>query len=1600
MTIDHRSNGVSREAAELSGDQDQSPDRLLLRLERAPDGRFRVDAVGPAGRAEATVAWPDLVPTASNGDPEPDPWAEARRIGARLHGAAFPSPIQRLLDESRHKVGEAPLPIVLELADPALAALPWELLRDPETERFLVLSPTTPLSRRLIGPEAIPATTPKGSLRASSELRVGVVAPVADEAAMAGALQVGADPRVQVALQPVGATAKTRPHVVQLDEGAAASGTVPPGTPLVVRVGDDSATPAPMGAGAVVTLPAAMPPEARTSFLIHLYAALAAGSPVDAAMTTARRTLADERSLLDLAWSQPVLAVAGTPAPLVGPRRRFARVGGQVRERTAGWVSDTLSGVVSSVAVFLLGLTLFRLGFSSSPEFEVDILSPFALFESFKALVLELSAFQEFFLLGAGASLLTLTVLVAVLWLRHRRDAAGEQARWHRRLSGAFVSLRAVSFLAVATLTVLGAYAYQQYLWNYGLKCPFGSLCVGLTREVAAASFKGELADALFNQGQARRVVVRELPVNFDARDTGQARTLGKRIGAEAVIIYRADEGDDGTTNYVAYVVFTDPKTGLTVGGEPAKVEDPAEGAPTVSQAATVRVREGVEVPALQTETLSELVNASSGIIAYDDDRAADAIARLELALPQDVDAPNTGVLNFYLGNAYTLDDQSAAASAAYERAAAFFERRQQAGDKLGPQDELLLVRAYRERGHIAAFADELDTALAWYEKAVGLREDLLARAGGLERPGEVHATYARLFTFMADAYRAQAKTEEQQFWHERATAEIDALAASADPNDTLALLEQSVARFFNGDCSGAVTDLERLLTLDPTETDALNDIGIIHQFQGRDDLAVEQWQQIIRLNPDAITARELVALNLTTRGLADGQFVEPAYLLQAEQQHRDILRLDPRDVDAHEELADLAEIRAGALQLDSTALFEDDALTVAKSSVLWQQDPARRQAALDLHDSEIEERRILATELQPGNPTRQAELASAYAGRQAVLESWLPDLPREDQEFRTAGEQILADAAQIYDWTDKVLAPDAPASRLDRLTAWAERLESRDREWSWYTFYAPDPERQAAVEKVYQEEVAAALALVEAEPIVALDEVAPARLIYNNAAFIHLTFAPDDAAAAEEQRQADDLTTRETTERRQRTRHTATFCTAEQDKEAGNTLLQEGDLAGARQQYEAALAANPSHVGALTNLAFALYLQGDIPGAIARTRTLTDMLPNDPLAWRNLGLYQLVAGDGSAATDAYGRFLETSADLPPQERLFHLRSAIADLHGLVDTRPELGPGVLAVVPLVGRALDGMGDDATATFQYPARYAQLGAVALDADNPAAAEPLLRRSLALDPHQPVAHADLVLTVAATGHDPTAATESAIAETRDLLWVRTIDVDADAVLASMETEAERYRERFPLRQTDVEGFLRAITAERARRDDPAHGVAGTSYTSPTFGYSLTWDAAWSEAEASAESGFDTLDLSSDGASVSFWARTSADASPEPCLAERVASSRNLTGVRDFGPKRDASRQPIAGVDGSRAFAVYTYTFAAGDGTPASYVQHVECRVLVPYESVVQITMITVPEDYAEQAEALERLLTGLRLPAAPTTPLVPAATPVAERTADSD
>lgn len=1287
---------------------------------------------------------------------------------------------------------------------------------------------------------------------------------------------------------------------------------------------------------------------------------------------------------------------------------------------------SAVPGAIAGGIVALLALALYPVAFGDA-QLGLSLFTPRSLLNNLTDLVIRISTYKDQRLLGAALLLLLGTVATVAAWWH----AARVRHHWGSdliRLVGRRVGLRGVAFMAVVTLVVIGAYSYQQYQWRIALPVPEGKLGLAITREASAASleeYHEQLALGLAPGDSAEQVVVRELPVNFDSNDVEEARSLGLRIDADAVLIYREEASNTPEEGrYVAYVVLTRPHE-TSVFGDTGSVSTAADASTGELPA---ELEAGVAVPTLRARTREEVgsdfVNATAGIIAYDMGRYAVAIALLNQAHPENLESPNAGIVNYYLGLAYRMNDQSEEAKAAQERSATVFEQRLQARGALSTQDELILVKAYAERCFLAGLDDDWDGATTWCEKGLPYRDGLLAKADALDRPADVQMAYYWLYGLLADAYGAKQRPEDERYWRTRAEDEAADLGRQAEPDDPYPLIYQARARLYSGDCVGGVNAINQAFALNPTDTrllrDAHNNLGILYYFQGRGDLAEQEWLQAAALDPKDIVSRENLANLMQDRGLAV-QYVDLTYVSQAEDYYRQILAIDPANANAHTELAELAWWRAqGAAVLDSTALFSGDDLATAKSQALWDVDPVRRQTAYDAYGDAIQERRTIAIELRPDDPGAMAEVAAAYEARIELIYSALlaygiygPASPDQDAAWvRQTGETLLADIAQVREWSDRVLA-DPNASRLAMLTAWQARLGALEREWSWYLFdaFGPDPAKATQVEQEFRQGISDAVAFIEAAPIGSTDEIAPARAVYFEALFVARVDG-DQSAADGYQAKINDLTSRETGEYSVSTEHLATKCTEERERAAGDEALGTGDAPGAEQHYQAALQVNPQHVPALLGLARARQAQGDLPGAIAQAQAATQVTPNDPVAWELLAYYQFLSGDVTAAGASYDRYVAAVTPLPAQARMASLDGAIDHLSDALDEDPARTAGVLQVVPRFAAVLDGMAADGAGTYQYPALYAALGRLALYADDPIGAEPLLRRAVgfeqspdgaadcqgyvptACDAHQPVAWADLALAAIAQGRDGTAELDAAMRETEADVWLRIDGYDPASLRSQMRKEARAYAKRFPDRAGVVDSFEQAIDAEKERLDLLEEGVDGAAYRSPTYGVTLSWEPAWTIADVSSDQdpGIDVIRLSN-GVSDVLVETASSHADPVACIEGATEHYRGISGWSDFEPEGRPKGRSIGASVAPRGSAAYSFTWQS-----QRYVLYLECRAAPSGQFGVLVTAIIPAASYEAQRQPVNQLLATLQAPAESTetaaaTAATPAATPVA-------
>lgn len=175
--------------------------------------------------------------------------------------------------------------------------------------------------------------------------------------------------------------------------------------------------------------------------------------------------------------------------------------------------------------------------------------------------------------------------------------------------------------------------------------------------------------------------------------------------------------------------------------------------------------------------------------------------------------------------------------------------------------------------------------------------------------------------------------------------------------------------------------------------------------------------------------------------------------------------------------------------------------------------------------------------------------------------------------------------------------------------------------------------------------------------------------------------------------------------------------------------------------------------------------------------------------------------------------------------------------------------------------------------------------------------------------------------------------------------------------------------------LSGWSGAAAFQSDDSEGAESGVEGNSYTSPAFGYSITWDRDWEVTDEQNDAEYNKIVLANAAQSVYFEGVV--DSSDlDSCVEQIIQNVTDEDGVSDVEQRED-SDGPIGGSEDGRSWAVYNLTFTGSNGDPINFVEYVDCRPIVEGESLLVISSIIPEEQYDDEIVALESLLEGLSL-----------------------
>ena len=1011
----------------------------------------------------------------------------------------------------------------------------------------------------------------------------------------------------------------------------------------------------------------------------------------------------------------------------------------KVRTGTVNWVKDTARGMANSAAMVLFTLLLVQFGvMAEAKEFSFDLFAPYEFWKSFSGLVVDWSQWNEWLLLGLALAAAAATVGLYLRWRAYVRAHPVEEVEYEvgpdgkqrkkpkpffQRTEDVLNSMKTVTTAGMISALLFGAYAYQQYLWNVELPVPADKIGVAFTRQIGSTVAVDRLADALRQMGHEGQIVMRNLPVTFDARDTAQAQELARRIGAQAVVIYREEDAStpssasapDGmaglaspplqaaeattattrTARYTAYVVFADPQMGV-------EIPVPQRSASGGVQTLTFKTKEGVEIPRLETTDLGRLMEATAGILLYDKDRYLPAIAHLSNALPPagEPATQSDALIYYYLGAAHYLINENEKAAEAYDRGIEIYA----ANPRPSLQDRITYARALSTRGLLYFDAGDPEAAERTLSRATSLREEVDRDQSALSDP----ATFRRVHETFGNAYVYRMQVEQRpnggdpeaaKLWADRARQEAEALLSRED--DWRGRLSGIWMTYRTGDCEGAYTLGQDMLADDADSRYGHQVLWRIAAMRDKTIVNSETKQHIdalARLDPNDLTVLQMLSSYYTMAHY----FNDPGYVESLRETLDAILEVDPYNVGALDNYANLMYFKTlPSLDLSATPIFygTGDERTFYKEHEEWIRDPQRTRDIL----AEIDQAREYVTrwkeEVQPGEfmPVFYAARLSANAeARLYEYSSVVGDDKALSDMYEPAWERAVRDAEAALD----PALEHTPYERIQALslamTHWVRLY------WSGALAQDDDKMRRGVEGNLgYEKELTA---LLEANAPENDDEATAQMNAYvslaNHAGVAGLYYgdAGDEARSTEyntlfQQHMArwTELISQGNANLQQTSQDLdRTLCpTGELKLQARQTAAAEGndkaveDLARYIELY-------PGDPAGYVDLGWYRYLAGDLGGALAATEKAIALSPNELVPLGNRPVMLAALGRDAEVAEAERTFLGTLDTRRPAESMTTLTLHTIDL--VIESRDKenMRPAIATMMAEIEKHLDAM----------------------------------------------------------------------------------------------------------------------------------------------------------------------------------------------------------------------------------------------------------------------------------------------------------------------
>lgn len=160
-------------------------------------------------------------------------------------------------------------------------------------------------------------------------------------------------------------------------------------------------------------------------------------------------------------------------------------------------------------------------------------------------------------------------------------------------------------------------------------------------------------------------------------------------------------------------------------------------------------------------------------------------------------------------------------------------------------------------------------------------------------------------------------------------------------------------------------------------------------------------------------------------------------------------------------------------------------------------------------------------------------------------------------------------------------------------------------------------------------------------------------------------------------------------------------------------------------------------------------------------------------------------------------------------------------------------------------------------------------------------------------------------------------------------------------------------------------------------PSENVIGNTYTSPTFGYSLTWDDTWSVVAEQSSQGIDFVRIGTGSLTADLYAAVSSSTSQQ-CIDDLFNYYVNDELYSDVEYVTGPDGQPLVEDFGTHAHAVISYTQIDENGNENAQFSEATCYRLEETGAVLILEVYMPPADFVLQRGAISALQDGLVVP----------------------